>query len=289
MLAPAMVVAEVLTVFVSWLFIRGFLGRDWKRKLAVRLPSFTHLVLALVALPGLMIFVNGLDQFVKSYIPLPSLVDLETVGHLFQHWPWWFGVLVIGLGPGLGEELWCRGFLGQGLIGRYGVVVGIALTSFLFGAMHIEPRQVIYAPVMGVALHFVYLATRSFLMPVLLHFLNNSIAVLEACQDVPGTPHVPGLQSVNQAFASRPIEMVLVGLVVVAAAAWALYQSRVRLAIQLTDEDQIPWELTSPSTEHPPPASGRQLVRPPVSLVASVLVVMAVVAFVAFVYLAQPV
>ena len=55
---------------------------------------------------------------------------------------------------------------------------GVLLTSLLFGLMHIEPRQVIYAPVMGILLHFVYLTTRSLLMPMLIHTLNNSLSAL---------------------------------------------------------------------------------------------------------------
>ena len=31
---------------------------------------------------------------------------------MIGYWPWYLGVLIIGIGPGIGEELFCRAFLG---------------------------------------------------------------------------------------------------------------------------------------------------------------------------------
>src|SRR5207244_1470775 len=94
-----------------------------------------------------------------------------------QTWPLPIAILIIGFGPAIGEELWCRGFLGRGLVGNYGPVAGAFLTSFLFGLIHIEPRQAMVAMLMGLVLHYTYLMTRSLLVPMLLHLLNNSLAV----------------------------------------------------------------------------------------------------------------
>ena len=76
---------------------------------------------------------------------------MEAMVKEFRTWPWQFGVLVIGLGPGLSEELWCRGFLGRGLVEHYGVILGVLLTSFLFGLIHGDPHQGTMAMLMGAA------------------------------------------------------------------------------------------------------------------------------------------
>jgi membrane protease YdiL (CAAX protease family) len=279
----------ICITLVGWLFIRLFLGRDWMRQLAVRLPSPTHLLLALLIWPGVMIAVGMLDKAVKTYINPPSLVELESIGTMVKQWPWWLGVLVIGLGPGISEELWCRGFLGQGLVGRYGVVMGVLLTSIIFGVMHVEPRQVIYAPVMGVVLHFVYLTSRSFLLPVLLHTLNNSLAVLETFRDDPSVPQVPGFAWFDRASDNRPFEMLAVGLLLAGAVAWALYRSRVRMVAELTAAGETAGLPEHATVEYPRPASGRVLVRPPVGWLASTLVLASLAAFVVLIYLSQPV
>jgi membrane protease YdiL (CAAX protease family) len=275
---------------VGWLFVRLFLGRDWRRQLAVRLPSPTHLLLALLIWPGMYVAVGLLDHFVKEYIKPPSLMGgLESIEVMISQWPWWLAVLVIGLGPGVSEELWCRGFLGQGLIGRYGVLVGVLLTSLIFGLMHVEPRQVIYAPFMGLVLHFVYLTSRSFLLPVLLHTMNNSFAALEACKNQPGAPEVPGLAAFEKAVENQPARMVAVGLLLAGAVAWALYRSRVRMVAELLASGESAGLPDYAIVEHPRPASGRVLVRPPVGWLASTLVLALLIVFVVLVYLSQPV
>ena len=50
-------------------------------------------------------------------------------------------------------------------MGRYGVLVGILLTSLLFGVMHVHPVKIAGAFVFGCFAHLVYLATRSLWVP----------------------------------------------------------------------------------------------------------------------------
>src|SRR5437764_15430946 len=132
---------------------------------------------------------------------------------LFNTWPWAFAVLVIGLGPGIGEELWCRGFLGRGLVGTHGYMAGVVMASFFFGLIHVDPAQGTMAMLMGLWLHFVYLMTRSLLAPVMLHFLNNSVAVL--------LPRLSGLEEWDKKSGEVPVLVVLAGVNLMAAVGWA--------------------------------------------------------------------
>jgi hypothetical protein len=56
----------------------------------------------------------------------------------------------------------------------------VFLTSFLFALMHGVPAMLFVYTLMGAYLHFVFLATRSIWVPVLLHALNNGAAVVVA-------------------------------------------------------------------------------------------------------------
>jgi hypothetical protein len=86
--------------------------------------------------------------------------------------------LAVGLGPGVVEEIWCRGFLGRGLTARYGLVLGVILTSIIFGLLHCSLTYAIPTACMGLYLHFVYLTSRSLWISILLHTLNNSAAIV---------------------------------------------------------------------------------------------------------------
>lgn len=219
-------VTQVLVILFSLLVIRVVVGPTWRRQLALRLPSLSHLILVLIGFPAVVLLGNGSYVFIREVIRVPSLSDsgipaMEEVMKMVTTWPLVPAVLVIGLGPGIGEELWCRGFLGRGLVARYGVWWGVLFTSFFFGLIHVDPAQGLMAVVMGVVLHYAYLMTRSLWVPILLHFMNNSFAVVasrfEGVEAVEKNPEVIPWY----VFAAAGMLLVAVG--------WALYHSRARV------------------------------------------------------------
>uniref|UniRef100_A0A7C2K2Q1 CPBP family intramembrane metalloprotease n=1 Tax=Schlesneria paludicola TaxID=360056 RepID=A0A7C2K2Q1_9PLAN len=87
-------------------------------------------------------------------------------------------LLAFAIVPAVAEELLFRGVIGRGLVARWGMVAGVAMASLLFAVVHVHPVHVAAVIPIGIALHLIYLATRSFWAPVLLHFLNNAWATV---------------------------------------------------------------------------------------------------------------
>jgi membrane protease YdiL (CAAX protease family) len=268
-LASAMGATQVLVIGFSWMVIRLLYGPTWPRQLSLRLPAGRHVLLALISLPAMWLMGNVSYGVVRWF--LPSIKDVmegsgvEEMTKLFSSWPWPLGVLIIGLGPGIGEELWCRGFLGRGLVGRYGVVLGVVFSSFFFGLIHLDPCQGAMAMLLGLWLHYVYLTTRSLYVPMLLHFLNNTLSVL--------TPRFTGLEALDRPPEELPRALIASAVALLLLVAWALYQSRARL--QWPTGHRTDW----PAGEQPAPASGLTVVSSPLGLVPLVGVVLGVVAF----------
>jgi membrane protease YdiL (CAAX protease family) len=267
-LAIAFFITELLVIGFSLLIIRLVVGRDWKRQLAVRRPSVAHTLLALASFPALVLLGNVSYELIRHYLYVPSLSDyglsgMEEMTDIFAKWPLAFAVLVIGVGPGIGEELWCRGFLGRGLVGNYGPVLGVLASSFFFGFIHVDPCQGLMAMLMGLWLHYVYLMSRSLWLPMLLHFLNNSLAVIG--------PRTTRLDFLDAKPGDIPVLVyVTVGLLL-AGVAYALYQSRARLAGQ-TAETPLLWRPEYEGVECPPPDSGTRVAHPlpsPLAFVAA--------------------
>jgi membrane protease YdiL (CAAX protease family) len=86
-------------------------------------------------------------------------------------------LVIVGLGPAIGEEVVFRGLIGRGLIARWGVAGGVLLTSLLFAAAHVSPAHAIATLPIAVFLHVAYLATGSIGAPIFVHFLNNALSV----------------------------------------------------------------------------------------------------------------
>lgn len=98
---------------------------------------------------------------------------------------WLILVLVVCVGAPLVEELFFRGLLQTRLVGRLGVVVGIVVSSALFGAAHLiawdGPLSLVYAWAIacgGLVLGAVYHYSKRLGAAIVAHALFNAIALL---------------------------------------------------------------------------------------------------------------
>ena len=86
---------------------------------------------------------------------------------------------IISLLAALSEELLFRGVLQKILVdGTQRLHIGILLTAFIFSAFHLQFYGLIPRFFLGVLLGYAYYFSGSLWVPILMHFLNNFIAVL---------------------------------------------------------------------------------------------------------------
>jgi membrane protease YdiL (CAAX protease family) len=259
-LMPTMTMAQVMVILVSVLALTLMLGRHWPRRVGVKLPSAWHFFLTLLIVPALVLLANAAYALAEKYLPSFSDIlrkavpgypdqgaDMKEMVKTFGTWPWYAAVLIIGLGPGIGEELWCRGFLGLGAFGRNGIFARVAVASFFFGLIHGDPRQGAMAAMMGVFLHYVFLTTRSLLMPMLIHFLNNSTSVIAV--------RFESLKAIDQEPDTIPWYLTAGAAVLLTTILISLYRTHARLATERAFE-RPQWEPTYPGVEHPPADCG---------------------------------
>jgi membrane protease YdiL (CAAX protease family) len=149
----------------------GLTGLGW------RLPAPGHLGLILMATVPLSLLCTELQKLMFTITP-QSEGEMAQLFSQLSEAPLAVILLAIAFAPAFGEELIFRGLIGRGLIARMGIVRGILVTSVLFGIMHLNPAQSVAVIPLGAAMHFVYLATRSFWAPILVHLFNNSLAAI---------------------------------------------------------------------------------------------------------------
>ena len=127
--------------------------------------------------------VMGWSHVTDAFPALKFIDKLNTMNQmeeLITNVP--FGLLLFSIAvvPALAEEIFFRGIIGRGLKARYGLVSGIIMTSILFGIAHLHPAHAASVIPLGITMHVLYVATRSFWAPVLFHFCNNAFAVVGA-------------------------------------------------------------------------------------------------------------
>jgi uncharacterized protein len=87
-------------------------------------------------------------------------------------------LLVVAIAAPVAEELFFRGFLYAGLRERWGPAAGVAISSLLFGVVHLTPGVMVPIALMGALFAWLYEATDSLWPPILLHAIYNGLAVV---------------------------------------------------------------------------------------------------------------
>ncbi|MEX0818555.1 MAG: CPBP family intramembrane glutamic endopeptidase, partial [Pirellulaceae bacterium] len=243
--------------FADRLALRGMAGQHWVASLLVVLP------LAVVA--------SEVTNWAGEVLPHFNADILDQFGSS----PWPLVFVAACLFPAIGEEIFCRGFLGRGLVAHHGAIAGVLLASLLFGIMHIDPVQSVGAFVLGLGLHFVYLTTRSLVAPMLVHMLNNAFAfwVMRNYEWCP----LPGLSPLPDGSQVHTPPSVMIAAVVAAVALLALlYQTRTRWLLTangLPRGEEPVWSPGYVTAEQPPQeiACHAEAARPKMWLVAIIL------------------
>jgi membrane protease YdiL (CAAX protease family) len=261
-----LIIATLTTLAVAWTIARLMLGRDclrlvgWRGFAPLQLLWVVLLVLPLQAIAGeasawaaeVLPSFNGEMFMDMSQLPLVLIV----VG----------GCLL----PAVGEELLFRGFFSRGLMGNYGLGLGALLATLLFALMHLDPVQVCGTFVLGLGFQYVFVTSRSLLLSMTSHFLNNLFAFVmmrlsrqDAAADLSASDHMPPL-IVLASFAVLPP---LLGL---------LYQSRTFWRLP----DGVYWSPLRVSCEAPPPSLGARAETHRPSLLLVLVMVIAYALFV---------
>ena len=85
-------------------------------------------------------------------------------------------LLLIAVLPAITEEITIRGVVLSGYEDK-NIYLSCAITGLLFGIMHLDPQQFLYAAVLGFVLALVVRITNSIFASALIHFLINGTSI----------------------------------------------------------------------------------------------------------------
>jgi tetratricopeptide (TPR) repeat protein/membrane protease YdiL (CAAX protease family) len=175
------IVSGMSAFIVALAALGKFHPHDVRRVVGWRRPTWLHLVLCLLLPIPVYLLMNGVLSVVcwqTSVLAIDWAPYMDMYATLARQ-PLAIVLLVGCCLPAVAEEIFFRAFIGRGLIAKYGPIPGVLLTSLLFGLCHVMPDQAIYTFLLGIILHFVYLSSKSLVVPMLVHGLNNFMAFMQ--------------------------------------------------------------------------------------------------------------
>ena len=129
---------------------------------------------------------------VVSGMTIATAFAAEPISALLPEMPEWIEELLSGLTGGsvilsfisvsifapFFEEWLCRGVVLRGLLTKMRPASAIAVSAVFFAVLHMNPWQAIPAFILGLVFGYVYYKTGSLKLTMLMHFVNNTMALL---------------------------------------------------------------------------------------------------------------
>lgn len=123
----------------------------------------------------------GLEIILNQVAVIPALAaanaDLASVNLLATEGNIWLCLAVTGFGAAVSEEISLRYFTQRSMY-KVGPVFAIVWQAILFGFLHMNLLQGVFAAIMGVLLGIIYYKTNNLWYTTIIHIVNNSLAVL---------------------------------------------------------------------------------------------------------------
>ncbi|MFI5236585.1 MAG: CPBP family intramembrane glutamic endopeptidase [Ignavibacteriales bacterium] len=192
------IAGQVLFIMLPALLFSKWIYGDVSKIILLKLPRWNELLLFVIGIviltPMLQSFLYIQNYFVEQWAAsspfistiktfLDSLNELieKTFGNLMraQNVPEMLLVIItISVIPAISEELLFRGYIQRSFEFKLKPYLAALITAVFFAAYHFNPYGIIPLIILGFYFGFAAYSSQSIIIPVILHFLNNFIAVI---------------------------------------------------------------------------------------------------------------
>ncbi|HEX2868230.1 MAG TPA: CPBP family intramembrane glutamic endopeptidase [Ignavibacteriales bacterium] len=159
--------AQEIVIFSLGLFILTSLLQSY---LYIQNAAMIKLAEAYPSINGIKSYIDKIDKVVESSYDtlLTSKSILESL----------LIIVVVAVVPAICEEFFFRGFVQRSFELRLRPFTSALITAFFFGLYHFHPYQIVPLTALGLYFGFAAYMSETIFLPMILHFLNNLIAVV---------------------------------------------------------------------------------------------------------------
>ena len=159
-------------------------GQRVSRALPLQAVSAPIMLACLALIPLGQLAATGLSHLLGPLLPAPVKAMEEMMAFMnLEGTPHWQVYLMIGILPGIFEEISFRGVLLYALHKRFSPWTLAAVVALVFGLFHLNFFRILPTAYLGFFLGLITLGTGSILPAMLVHMGNNSLAVFAMYND----------------------------------------------------------------------------------------------------------
>ncbi|MEG2786847.1 MAG: ABC transporter permease subunit/CPBP intramembrane protease [Romboutsia sp.] len=173
-LALTQVMIIALPLIFAW-----YIKSDFKKTFSIKVPSVSHVLGGIILWVGTFIVVNLITQVILFLFP-QNMQVVEGLNEVLKVDNGLVNLIVVAVMPAICEEFFFRGFVFNSFSqskAKKAQMWAVICSGVLFGFMHIDFIRVIPTSILGIALGYAVWKSGSIFIPMIMHFLNNAVAV----------------------------------------------------------------------------------------------------------------
>ncbi|HBH3652670.1 ABC transporter permease subunit/CPBP intramembrane protease [Clostridioides difficile] len=159
-----------------------YIKADFKEVFSLKVPKLKHVFGSIVLWIGGYILIMIITQLILFLFPQNMEVAESLNKALFIKDSVLLNLLVIALLPAICEEMFFRGFIfssfSKSKDKNKSIKLAVICSGVLFGIMHMDFVRIIPTSILGIIFAYSVYKSGSIFVSMLLHFLNNSVAVV---------------------------------------------------------------------------------------------------------------
>lgn len=172
------VIGELLIAAIA-LVIALMTDKEISFILPFRLPPVKMFVSSVGLYIGTLMLTGAVNTVTSRFIP-DFAERGEAVNNLATSMSPALAIITIALLPAVCEEIFCRGFLLTSMKPLKNQVFIIIAVAVSFGLLHLDLYTFLPSALVGALFALITIKTGSLLIPMILHFANNSLSVIAA-------------------------------------------------------------------------------------------------------------
>ncbi|HED07612.1 MAG TPA: CPBP family intramembrane metalloprotease [Ignavibacteria bacterium] len=191
-------ISQLFFILLPAILFSKWFYNDTKKILKLKIPNYKEIVLFLIGIfvltPLLQNYVSIQNHFIEKMAEISPFINsikslLDSLNSLVEKsyknllsaktiYDAVFVIFVVSIVPAVSEEIMFRGFIQGSFELKLRARWAIIITAVFFGFYHFNPYGLVPLIILGLYFSFAAYMSRSIVVPMILHFTNNFIAII---------------------------------------------------------------------------------------------------------------
>ncbi|NLT11280.1 MAG: CPBP family intramembrane metalloprotease [Clostridiaceae bacterium] len=174
-----LLLTEIMILIIALIGI--FLsGQKFKDVFPIQFDNWKHLIRQIIGTTiiwaGTLLLVIGTNAILLAIFPQDMLDTSMGLSSFMNSIHPALGFFIVTVMPAICEEALNRGYIQSTLKGIKKDWIVVLIMGLIFGVFHLDFTRFLGTALLGAAMAYILIKTRNFILPVLLHFMNNAFS-----------------------------------------------------------------------------------------------------------------